>query len=178
MTMDAPEALLRTTVDDTTYSFLSALLADKDMSVTNAAVAAGLEPTQGARLLRKAEVRHALGEMLRARRERHEDVRSSVVLMLWRMACADVRGAWTESGEQLAPHELPDDLAAVLESAKPIVSEGQVVAWHYTFSKRVQILDLLLKHFDSPKPEQARASNGTQARVIFRGVLNAEIEEE
>jgi len=173
----AADLLLKNQVDDTTFAFLTALMADPEMSVANAAAAVGLEHSAGVRLMRKDSTRRALGELLRERKERHEDVRSSVVLMLWRMACADPRRAWSDEGEQLAPHELPDELAAVLESVKPIVHEGVTVAWSYTFAKRTSILDMLLKHFDAPKTE-AKASAGPRATVILRGVVNAPAEEE
>lgn len=171
----AADALLRTQVSDQEFALCHALLADPELCMANAARAVGLEPVTARRILSKANVRQCLGELLRERKERHEDVRSSVVLMLWRMACADPRGAWKD-GVQLAPHELPDDLAAVLESVTPIVHEGVAVAWKYTFAKRVSILDLLLKHSDAPKAEAQRVA-GNQATVIFRGVDGAEVEE-
>lgn len=174
----ASDLFLRSQVDDATFAFLHALLADPELSVSNAARAVGLEPAAGARLMRKANVRAVLGQLLAERKARHEDVRSSVVLMLWKMACADPRRAWDEQGQQLAPHELPDELAAVLESVKPIVHEGVTVAWSYTFAKRTAVLDMLLKHFDAPKAEASRSASGPQARVVFRGVVNAPTEED
>lgn len=174
----AADALLRQQVDDQTFAFLHALLASEGLSVSTAEAAVGLAPGAGARLLRKANVRHVLGELLRERKERHEDVRSSVILMLWRMACADPRQAWSEDGAQLSPHELPDELAAVLEEVSPVLGEGGcVVAYKYKFAKKTAILDMLLRHFDEPKALDKRGG-GPVAQVIFRGVVNAPDESE
>jgi len=166
----AADALTKSQLSNEQYSFLSALMSDPNFSVKAAEEACNMPSGMGARWLKIDRVRAALGDMLRERRERHADVRDNVMLLLWRMICADPRTAF-RSGTQLPPWELPDDLAACLERIEPVVTmEGTTVAWKYWFTKKASLLDMILKHFDAPKELRDSAADMPKATIILRGV--------
>lgn len=175
---DSVAALLRTTIPDHQFRFVEALLADPDLDLHRTCKAIGISFELGRRWLQNDRVRDCLGQLVRQRAARHADIRDGVIVALWAIATADPRKAWTKNGTQLQPHELPDELAAALISAKPVMSkDGPTGLWTYTFSDKSKILLDLLRHFGdiaAGRKDVSEAMAGgvgtNNVKIIFRGV--------
>lgn len=101
-----------------------------DLNATQAAIRAGYSPKTagqiGEKLLKKAEIREALAERMKARQQRTEVTQDRVVKELAKIAFGDPRNVmtWGPSGVTLkASAELTDDEAAFVSEVSETTTE-------------------------------------------------------
>jgi hypothetical protein len=148
----------------------------KDLTITAAEKAAGLAPGKGAALARNADVRSAIAQLLRARKERFADARSHVVQMLCQLAqdrdmSAIVRTGVIEPGHPklLGPDELPPEIARCIK--KVAFKNGQ---WEYEFVDAAHIMLQLLKHFADVDKHAAKDNTDAKSDKVTLVMFGSE----
>lgn len=99
----------------------------KDLNATQAAIRAGYSAKTAyaiaEKLLRKAEIKQAIQEAMKARSDRTEITQDRVLQELARLAFFDARKMFNGDGSPKAIHELDDDTAAAI-SGLDVVNVG------------------------------------------------------
>jgi phage terminase small subunit len=128
-----------------------------DLNGTQAAIRAGYsEKTaneQAARLLANVSVRSLIDELKAGRAERTEITSDRVLKEIGRLAFADIRSVFDESGQLLPVHMLPSEVAASIASIEVVTSKvpgGESVDVEHTakikFWDKRGSLELLGRH--------------------------------
>lgn len=131
-----------------------------DQNATKAAERAGYSLktaySQGQRLLKNAEIRRRVDEGLEAQQERTQVSSDDVLYQLANMGFADIRQLFTPGGQLRSIHDLPDDIAAAIQSIKVVTKtipgagdeEPEVEYVHEVkLVDKVKPLELIGKHY-------------------------------
>lgn len=162
----APDAIvvLRQQTPEGIQRFVDALLADKDMEATKAALAAGYQATQARMLLLDPRSQRLIAALTQELRETHADMRMQAISMLSAMASYDPADITDGNGQPIRNiRQIPPAARAAIKS----IHEKADGSYKIEFFDRVRVIELLLKCFGDI--DNAVTAPLTSTRVTFRG---------